>query len=234
MEINQPFWSSMESLPTLAALMPEWRFALGDHLNQVIPLLIPSDQQAESYPCTHAHSCGCRHHIYYHSAEEIVALCDCEDNACEPIHLKPADLMLYRIHMPHLAKAICQTLALATVMPTELGHRTWQIGSWSNTQTPVFFHTAQGPADFLEEIENIHSRISAPFIMTTPTRRPCSEAVQGMLNRHNLAHIALGDTINVDAEGRFKLAHSIEPALRAITRLSPCAGATCRAAPCPR
>jgi hypothetical protein len=56
-------WHSLEILSTQAALLKEWQEELGKDFEAARPFLRPTQQQAESYPCSHANACGCRHRV---------------------------------------------------------------------------------------------------------------------------------------------------------------------------
>ena len=85
-------WHSLEILSTQAALLMEWQQELEDDFAAARVFLQPTSQQAGSYPCSHAISCGCRHSVIFESPDDVSAVCDCEEGGCDPIFLPEHDL----------------------------------------------------------------------------------------------------------------------------------------------
>jgi len=75
-------------------------------MNMQLRYRLSLPHQGESYPCTRATSCGCRHRVIFESPEDVSALCDCEESGCEPILLEANDLIVYALDWKALAAAI--------------------------------------------------------------------------------------------------------------------------------
>jgi hypothetical protein len=189
-------------LSTQAALVMEWRKELGADFPEAQAFLRPTPQQVESYPCTHTVSCGCRHRVIFESADDISAVCDCEESGCEPILLGANDLIVYALDGKALAAAIRRAFQFSEIESSGFdGLRSYLVGGWGIRRSHVFFNVPISESGLLKEVDRMCAAIPDPFVLLTPTSRFCTPMVQRALRRQGCAQMALGGVLKLAAPG---------------------------------
>jgi hypothetical protein len=184
-------WHSLEILSTQAALLMEWKQEFGDDFAAARAFLRPTQQQAESYPCSQAFACGCRHRVIFDSPEDITAMCDCEEGGCDPIRLRPSDLIVYDLDGRMLAAAIRRAFHFGELESAGFEEvRSRLVGSWGVRRSRVFFNVPISEKGLLKEIERLCAAVPDPFIVLTPTSRFCTPMVERVLRLQGCAHMA--------------------------------------------
>jgi hypothetical protein len=199
-------WNSLETLSIQAALIVEWRQALGGDFFAAQVFLRPTLQQAESFPCTHLMSCGCRHRVQFESEDEVSAVCDCEEAGCEPIFLRPADLLIHALNGEMIAAALRHAFGFAKLENVGLGDsRSRLVGSWGVRRSRVFFYVPINENGFLSEIDKLSSAMSEPFVLLTPTSRFCTPMVHRAMRRQGNAQLSLAGVLSLSKSGQLEL-----------------------------
>ncbi|HEY3863141.1 MAG TPA: sigma factor-like helix-turn-helix DNA-binding protein [Verrucomicrobiae bacterium] len=189
-------------MSTQAALLMEWQQELADDFEAARAFLRPTQEQIESYPCTHLIPCGCRHRVIFESEEDISAVCECDDAVCDRISLRTSDLIVYALDGGMLAAAIRGAFRfneLENVGFEELRSRV--VGSWGVRRSPVFFNVPISESGLQKEIDRLCAAVSNPFVLLTPTARFCTPMVQRALQRQGCAQMSLEGVVSLTAPG---------------------------------
>src|SRR5262249_49355121 len=86
-------WPSLEAIPGLSALPEVWRSHLGELYRMFArSFLQPVTAPVRFYPCPN--ECGCAHEVVVHDgkAQDIVAVCRCDEWNCADIPLSTAEI----------------------------------------------------------------------------------------------------------------------------------------------
>ena len=144
--MNPRFWNSIASLPTLSALMTVWEYLLGDQFAQAAPFLSPCNLQADYYPSASQHRCQCMHRIIYHSPDEIEAVCECGEGACESFPLTLDDLRIQSVNLRLLAAALAPSSALTPPTSPPAAPAPGTSATAANNAPPSSFQTRRPPS----------------------------------------------------------------------------------------
>jgi hypothetical protein len=205
-------WSSLEILSTQAALLMEWRQALGDEFTAARAFLRPTQQQSESYPCVHPISCGCRHRVVFETPDEVSAICDCEEAGCDPILLDAADLIVHALNGKRIAASIRQAFQFDESENGDIGEsHSCLVGTWGVRRSRVFFNVPISENGLLNEIDRLCVASPEPFVLLTPTSRFCTPMVQRALRRQGNAQVALSGVVALTPDGRLELIPAAKP-----------------------
>ncbi len=186
--------------------MVEWRQALGDDFLAAQVFLRPTLHQAESYPCIHPVSCGCRHRVQFESEDEVSAICDCEEAGCEPIFLRPADLLIHALNGEMIAAALRRAFGFDKLESVGLGDsRSRSVGSWGICRSHVYFNVPISEKGLLLEVERLSAATLDPFILLTPTSRFCTPLVQRALRRQGCVQMALAGVVVLTSGGQLEI-----------------------------
>jgi hypothetical protein len=200
--MNTNLWHSLEILSTQAALPMEWKQELGDDFAAARVLLRPTQHQVGSYPCSHPISCGCRHRVMFDSPEDVSAVCDCEEAACEPISLRPSDLIVYALDIGMLAAALRGAFHLNELESVGFEEvRSRLVGGWGLRRSRVFFNVPVSEKGLLKEIDRLCATVPDPFVLLMPTSRFCTPMVERALRLQGCAHLALAGIVTPTAPG---------------------------------
>jgi hypothetical protein len=199
-------WNSLEALSTQAALLTEWERELGDDFAASRMFLQPTQQQAESYPCSHPISCGCRHRVIFESPDDVSAVCDCAEGGCEPFFLGACNLIIHALDKIKLAAAIRQAFQLDEIQSGGFQEvRSCLVGGWGVRRSRVFFYVPISESGLLKEIDRLCAAMPDPFVLLTLTSLFCTPMVQRALRRQGAAQIALADVVKLTAPGVLEL-----------------------------
>ena len=161
-------WRALEATPDLVAVPAVWRTRTGsDFPAACAGFLRPTGRPAQSYPC----DCGCSHHIIRHSAEHIVAICQCDPWNCDDIRLTPEEATLWELSRVRLGRAICRALDINARESEVDPEGTAQIGAFSARAVPVHLIIAPGSDEFHHAVAKLAARLSDGFILFAPTSR---------------------------------------------------------------
>lgn len=210
-------WNSLEFLSTQAALMVEWRDALGNDFEAARVFLRPTQQQAESYPCVQPFSCGCRHRVVFDSEDDVSAICDCEETGCEPICLNLSDLIVHSVDGKVLTASIRNAFKFDELENIGFGDcRSQLVGSWGARRSCVLFYLPISENGFLSEIDRLSSAIPDPCLLLTPTSRFCTPMVQRALRRQGHAQLTLAGIVGLVGPGHLELIPAGKPVVDAV------------------
>jgi hypothetical protein len=204
--VKANLWNSLEVLSTQAALLMEWEQELGDDFSAARVFLRPTQQQAGSYPCAYPISCGCRHRVVFDSPEDVSAVCDCDEGGCDPMLLRPSDLIVYALDGSMLAAAIRRAFGFDEIHSGGFeGLRSYLVGGWGIRRSHVFFNVPISENGLLKEIDRLCAAVPDPFVLLTPTSRFCTPMVQRALRRQGCAQMALGGVLKLITPGVLEL-----------------------------
>lgn len=210
-------WSSLEILSTRAALLVEWRQALGIEFAAARAFLRPTQQQSESYPCAHPISCCCRHRVVFETPDEVSAICDCEEAGCDPILLRTEDLIVYALNGEMVATAVRRALQFDESESRDVGESgSCLAGTWGVRRSRVFFYVPLSENGLLNEIDRLCVVSPEPFILLTPTSRFCTPMIQRALRRQGNAQLALSGVLALTPDGQLELIPSAKPIVEAL------------------
>lgn len=161
-------WRGLEVIPGMVAVPAVWRQWTGpDFVAACEGFLRPTCRPAQSYPC----ECGCSHRIVRHSAERIVAICQCDPWNCDDIRLTPEEATLWELSRVRLGRAICRALDIDARESEVDPEGTAQIGAFSARAVPVHLIIAPGSDQFHHAVAKLAARLSDGFILFAPTSR---------------------------------------------------------------
>ena len=112
------FWSACEKLAS-AGVMREWEKEIRDCdiLAAARRLVVPTDHQAHSYPCTNEHWCACSHEVITHKDGTMVAICTCDDAGCDPIPVTKDDVTVYEMDHAKILGGMARAAGLTLIEP---------------------------------------------------------------------------------------------------------------------
>jgi hypothetical protein len=219
MKRTESFWTALEALPTGQAVLAEWELEFGAEFAGGRGFLLPTQEQAENYPCTNRFRCECRHRVVVHTATDLVACCECEAGDCRPIRLEPKDVLVWTLDISKFLGAVQRALRFDASASTQFyaAPRTCQVGTYGGLRWPVYFLSPMSGELFLEELEGLFGIGDGHFILLTPTRGHYSGEVESAVKRNRCALIPLSRCLALEGK-RFVVTHSIEPILQEFER----------------
>jgi hypothetical protein len=144
--------------------------------------------------------------VIFDSPEDITAMCDCEEGGCDPIRLRPSDLIVYDLDGRMLAAAIRRAFHFGELESAGFEEvRSRLVGSWGVRRSRVFFNVPISEKGLLKEIERLCAAVPDPFIVLTPTSRFCTPMVERVLRLQGCAHMALTGIVTLTAPGLLEL-----------------------------
>jgi hypothetical protein len=114
----------------------------------------------------------------------LAAVCRCDDHpGCPDLQLTPADLEIWALSWPRLARELCRALELAQQFVELAISNTRQIGSWSSAAVPVLL-TIQPDRERLRTIIlELIARFGRRFIVLAPAARHLDAACLELLEK---------------------------------------------------
>ena len=106
----EALWRQLEDHPDLLATRSEWASLLGDDIGIATKWLIATRERATSWECGLPGTEGCFRKVVEHSPERIVAVCP--EGRCERVDLTREQLVLLRLDLKRLAKALCSAVGI--------------------------------------------------------------------------------------------------------------------------
>lgn len=202
--MSSQFWQALETTPGRTAVAAEWRALIGKDYDAFSVFLRPSQKLAESYPCPQSPDCGCRHAVIHHGADDIVAVCRCEPDRCEPISLRRTDLVIYEVNVGLLAEAAADAIGASYALsPVNALPSTWNIGTYSPTagyRFPVYLTIQLQTDEFHQTVAGLCASDNGPFILLAPTHRLCLPASAELLKAKNALFLSLEELLGLDAQ----------------------------------
>jgi hypothetical protein len=148
------------------------------------------------------------------SAEDVSAVCDCEDEGCEKFIVRAEDLIVYALNIVVLAEAVRRAFAFdgcEAAGYAELQSRL--VGTWGVRRSPVFFYIPISGSGTLAEVDRVCAAVPDPFILMTPTSRFCTPMVLRALRRHGSVQLALAGMVALTAPGHLEIIPSQKPSV---------------------
>lgn len=198
-------WRALEAIPELVAVPAVWRKWAGpDFAAACAGFLRPTGRLAQSYPC----DCGCSHHIIRHSAEHIVAVCQCDPWNCDDVRLAPEEAILWELSRTGLGRAICRALEIDARQAEVDPEGTSQIGAFSARALPVYLTLAPGTEEFRHTVANLAARLSDGFILFAPTSRFLDGECRELLTKARAGFFDLESNFTLLPSGLLHARHS--------------------------
>jgi hypothetical protein len=228
-QIENSFWSALESERALHGTAAEWRNAMGDDF----PLFKSAFFQKRRKPSDtiFCHKCY-RHHTvvscYSSSSSTAHALTHSpfptldfrpetldaalialdpgtdEDFHCPDFPVTRADLEVWELNWTRLARALCQALELDSRLAPLNFVNTFQIGCWSADAIPVIL-TIQSESRALRlVISELIARLRRKFILLTPTHKNYDAHIQELLANAQAAIFPLNSTVTLGRDGQLQ------------------------------
>lgn len=209
---NRPtgFWQALEAFPWTAAVKAEWQICFGNEYSAAQRFLRATTELASSYPCMVEHGCGCYHDVVMHAPNDIVAVCRC-DRGCESFILRQSDIVIYKLNRRLLDATLARVFGLFEEIDstTDLAGTT-SIGIYSpyaGYRFPVYLTIQIESYDFIEVLDGLLGRNSAPFILLAPTRSLCSAKAEKRLTDRGSQFVALSESVVIGDNRQLRLLH---------------------------
>jgi len=216
MKKQQSLWHSLESLPTLAAVLADWERALGGEFALARGFLQATTEQSMDYPCTRRSSCGCVHRVIPPGKRiGMVAVCDC---GCEAIPLEPKDIVVFSLDVAKLGESARRALKFHSPASGASNGHCRRVGAAGDAQLPVYFFAPADEAALVKEVGNLVAAQVGPLVLLTPTATHHSTVVAAMQARHGCLVLALSRWLDVTAAGVLKLREPLDGVLAAFYR----------------
>ena len=211
--MNRGLWTTLELLAdTLppAAVLAEWRQLAGVDFPALKRFLIPTQRQAQNYPCLSERDCGCRHEV---DPTELFSVCQCEAGGCDAAKLTPAEIIIHELDAARFGDAVGGALGFeAGAVMNTTAPKIWPAGIHADTRSPVFLSLCPNETELLANLESVASICGEPFIVLAPTARVRSATVSAFLQRERCAFIPLTACL-VPNQGGFRVTGLIRPVL---------------------
>ncbi|HMN39502.1 MAG TPA: hypothetical protein PKE29_01560 [Phycisphaerales bacterium] len=208
------FWHALERIPGMSAATAEWREALGPDWEWGRSILRPTQQQAETILLP-----GGLHRVVAHAHDRMVAV-PVDGGRAQPI--APADLAVLELNPSRLAEVVCDALGFE-----RSSGRLRTDGLFANIGRHPTTRATVCPAHLCMHCEcgSLHAAIrrllvegDGPMIVLTPTQIDDPDIRQIVRMRHS-CHLALADSINVDASRVPAITDAARSAIAAFSRV---------------
>jgi len=197
-----PFWTLLETRPSRAAVMAEWRAVANGCAPILERLLVPLDKAAMAYPDPHG---GLPMRVVHHRDGSIVAVSREEGGGRLP--LSAGDVVVYQVDLRQLRKAVSDALnglAIART-PVDGRGRRLHVGNWEPKKAaafPVHILFCADSGTLRQAITDHVSRNGqADAILMTPTRANWDSDLEALGRSHRLMLVSLDEVLSVDGDG---------------------------------
>jgi len=196
----KPFWKWLETRPGRTAVMAEWRVRAGAAIMAVQPMLQPLDQHASAYP--NPRCGGLPLKIVHHRDGSIIAIDD--DDWQNRLRLHGDDVVLYRLDLRALRKALCEALDGVNIARTPVNQavRCLQIGSWEPKKAasfPVYLLLCQNRTVLRQQVLDLQSKCThAGAILLTPTRINWDDSLEIITRSRKMLPVAVAEIVEAD------------------------------------
>jgi hypothetical protein len=211
-------WSSLEDVAGLVAVRAEWQNRFACDFNAASPLLLPTDDYAESYPDfddPFAH-----YRVVRHNGDDIVGV---HSNDGSLIKLTKPELLIYRLDIKRLSKKIAAAFRFDDSQQTGgCSNGPIPIGTFrrdGGVDVPVYFAIPRESGHLLGITEKIALHHDGAFILLAPTSRYMPVDGNRLLKARNGIFLPLMNSICVGIEGEFSLTPWAEQALGSLGEL---------------
>lgn len=193
------FWRFIETRASRQAVLAEWKHVAGAHFPVIKPLLVPTDQIAESYPAldTLMH----QPRVVDYGDGTLAAVCS--RDADLRVGLAPGDVVLYALDIHALRKTLCGTLARLAIAKTPIyaAEPTIHLGNWEPKKAaafPAFLLLCRTRVSLRERVMELATTLSKPgAVVLTPTRANWDDEIQAMARSKRLLLVAIEEVIDV-------------------------------------
>lgn len=188
-----PFWRLLETRTSRTAVMAEWQRAAGGHFPVIGPLLQPTGGKARVYPD------GLR--VVHHDDGSIVGVHDGDWE--QRRDLTHADIVLYRIDLSKLRKALSDALSGVQISrtPVDAAAPRVQIGNWEPKKAaafPVFLLFCSTRSLLRQRVTDLATTLPTPgAIVLTPTRATWDDDIITLARNHRMLLVAADEVISV-------------------------------------
>jgi hypothetical protein len=193
------FWRTFEEPYGVRGVRAHWRGLLGAELAVASPFLRKLKEPSATYPCPRRGGDGCPRRVVVHGPEDIRAVCGCAPKECDPVRLKPEDIVVYELDPKRFCGFLSESLGLAAVAEP-VGPRSdiWHVGSWAAgaaDRQPVFLVAAPGRSAFDGAIGALLIAFQGPFVVLAPTLRFSGATAAEGLRQRGAALLTLEDVV---------------------------------------
>jgi hypothetical protein len=152
--------------------------------------------RAEMYPQTYAPEVLAVHEARF--TPVITAICRCDDQpGCADLNLTPAELEVWSLHWPRLARELCRGLDLnQQFVELPIGN-TCQVGSWSSEAVPVLLTVQPDRQRLRPVLLELSARFRQRFIVLGPTARHLDASGIELLENANAAYFPLDSNVTL-------------------------------------
>lgn len=202
------FWWACEKLAS-AGVMREWEKEIRDPevLAAAVRLITPTDQAAQSFPCTNEHWCACSHEVVTHKDGSMVAICTCDDGECDPIPVTKDDLTVYEMDHTKILGGIARVAGLTLAEPLRVDiHEPVHFANLDTGGTLIPAHLAMTGCGCLNRESFLSLLIGSydPFILFTPSPFQFHINSPNPWYRDSRLMICLADLFTVD-DGKIRV-----------------------------
>jgi len=196
-----PFWTLLETRPSRAAVMAEWRSIADGCLPVLERLLVPLEEPATAYPDPRG---ALPMRVVRHRDGSIVAVSREEGGGRLP--LSAGDVVLYQVDLRRLRKAVSDALSGLAIARTPLdGHgRCLHVGNWEPKKAaafPVHILFCTAAAALRQAVTDHVARNGKPgAILMTPTRANWDSDLEALARSHRLMLTPLDEVLSVDGD----------------------------------
>lgn len=193
------FWRFLETRASARAVLAEWRHVAGDHFPVIEPLLVPTDDVAESYPVLNT-SLHLPRVIDYGDGT-LAAVCSREPDRRIP--LTAIEIVLYALDLPALRKTLCASLSKVVIAKTPIDpdRPVLHIGNWEPKKAaafPIYLLRCRTRASLRATIAELATTIAKPgAIVLTPTRATWDSGIDEMARSKRLLLVAVDEVVEV-------------------------------------
>lgn len=192
------FWRACDRLASAAA-MKEWELEVRDPEALAVgrQLLIQSDQESTSYPCTASPRCGCSHEVFTHSDGTRVAVCTCDDHDCETFPVRAEDLVIYELDTGRVFRALSKAMGfdLAIADASSTVQHMGDLSPSPGRHIPIYFMRRAGVGGLSAVIHDLALAGSGPFVLVTMTPPRREPAVRQVADRHGVLLLSLDELV---------------------------------------
>lgn len=191
-----PFWRLLETRTSRTAVMAEWQRVADRGFLAVQSLLEPTGHLAKAYPSAKG---GLR--VVHHDDGSIVGVH--EGDWEHRKDLAHADIVLYRVDLPRLRKAISDALSGVQISrtPVDATGARMQIGNWEPKKAaafPVVLLLCRTRSALRERVAELATTLLKPgAIVMTPTRATWDDDIITLARTHRVLLVALEEVIDV-------------------------------------
>lgn len=196
------FWLALEQLPGPAAVGPLWRALVRADFERVTGLLVPDRERAASFPDLGGR--GDPYDVVAHGPDDFVGVREGGD----PIPLRAADLVVYRLDTGALTRRVAGALGLdADGGPVEGLPGVHRVGRYRPAPPagyPVYLTIQLEWRDHLRTVDALLTRTPGPFLLLAPTTRHHRSSAQERLEPRAAAFLPLADAVQWAEGGRWE------------------------------